>query len=391
VAEAVAVLESLIGPIEGTARVPVAEAAGRVLANPVSAARAQPHYRRSERDGYALRGAETEEAADAAPVELRTTDPPLEAGEASYVHTGSAVPDGADAVLQVEDVAETEDGITVTDPVEAGTHVTQVGDELAADEDLYAAGHRLRPGDLGTLRVAGHREVRVRDPPTVAVIPTGEELVGEEPEPGEVVETNGLVGAAQVESWGGAARYREVVTDDREALAAAIDRDLDADLIVTTGGSSVGARDLLPAVVADRGEVLVDGLATRPGHSARIGAVADTPIALLPGTPIAALVVARLLVRPVLARAVETETVPPPTVRARLESELRSEPGIRTVHGMAIDGGEEASDAPSTREADRGGLPARSRIDGWVQVSEGAESVEAGTVVSVELWDAGSR
>lgn len=389
VAEAVAVLEALIGPIEGTSTVPVGEAAKGVLAAPQTAARNLPHYRRSERDGYAVRSADIAGASRTDPVELQAAEPPIEAGQTSYVHTGSAVPEGADAVVQVEDVEETETGVAVDEPIGEGAHVTPVGAELAAGDDLYDAGHRLRPGDLGTLRVAGIREVSVVDPPTVAVIPTGEELVREDPDPGEVVETNGLVGAAQVETWCGTARYRDIVTDDRAALAAAIERDLDADLVVTTGGSSVGARDLLPAVVADRGEVLVDGLAVRPGHSGSVGAVSGTPIAMLPGTPIAALVLAQLLVRPALAEAIGTCPIAPPTVRATLDIDLESEPEVRTVHGVNLDRGEPESDRPVARPAARGGLPSLARIDGWVQVTESAVGRESGTVVTVERWGDG--
>ena len=384
VAAAVSTLAAAVGSIDRTERVPVEEAASRVLADPVTAARPVPHYPRSERDGWAVRSADTVDASEDDPTAMTASTPPLSPGTASYVHTGSAVPAGADAVVMIEHVEETTDGIRLSAPVESGAYVTAPGTDVEAGATLYEPGHRLRPGDLGTLKVTGVDAVTVVEPPTVAVVPTGEELVESDPGPGEVVETNGLVGSALVGSWCGQPRYREVVTDDAAALAAALDRDGDADLIVTSGGSSVGARDVLPDVVADRGEILVAGLALRPGHTASVGEVDGTPIAMLPGTPIAALVVAWLLVRPVLARAVGAAIVSPPTVRADLGWALKSPAGRRSVHGVAI----EEDEPPVARRVQRGGLPSLPETDGWLQVPESTTALPAGETVTVEQWGA---
>jgi molybdopterin molybdotransferase len=378
--EAIAILEAQLGSIDRTETVPLPEADGRVLAGPVPAERAQPHYRRATRDGYAIRAADGEPSAT-----LNPTEGAVGAGEAAWVHTGSAVPDGADSVVMVEAVRETEAGIEVREPVTAGQHVVPVGADLAAGTPLFEAGHRLRPGDLGALKVAGVRSVSVIDRPEVAVLPTGEELVERDPGPGEVVETNGLVGSRQVRRWGGRPRYREVVTDDETALREAIERDLDADLVVTTGGSSVGARDLLPQVVADRGEVLVDGLAVRPGGTAGLGAVEDTPVAMLPGTPMASLVLGWLLVRPALQSAVGTAVVSPPTVAARLDAAIESVEGRRTVHGLRLADGPEG---PVASESGGHGLTSLSGIDGWVQIPEAVSALAAGEPVTVEQWGA---
>ncbi|MFB6085292.1 MAG: molybdopterin molybdotransferase MoeA [Halodesulfurarchaeum sp.] len=390
VEDAIAELGRKIGRIDRTETVAVREATGRVLAEPIEVERPQPHYRRSNRDGYAIRARDTAGATAAEPTFLETTDGPVGDGEATWVHTGSAVPEGADAVVMVESVEETGEGITVTEPVASGTHVTPIGADFEVGAQLYEAAHRLRPGDLGALRVAGIRAVPVVEPPEVAVVPTGEELVGSDPGPGEVVETNGLVGSMLVEHWCGHARYRDVVTDEEDALGAAIDRELDADLIVTTGGSSVGSRDLLPAVVADRGEVVVDGLALRPGHSAGIGVVSGTPIAMLPGTPIAAMVVAWVLVRPALGGAAGTAVVDPPTVRATLPDGLESEQGHRTVHGLSLEEPTKTGESPTARVAPRGGLPSLGEIDGWVQVEEARTEIPSTEIITVERWGEGS-
>ena len=388
-ADAARMLNAELGLIDRSETVPLESAAGRVLSEPVTAKRNMPHFRRAERDGYAVKSEDVTTATADEPVVLSEAEEPLKAGETSYVHTGSAVPEGADAVVMIEDATESSAGIAVHEAVTAGTYVTPIGAELEAGQILYETGDRLRPGDLGVLKGSGIEAVTVRERPRVAVIPTGEELVQETPAPGQVLETNGLVGAALVEHWCGEPTYRDVVTDDRDALAAAIERDLGADLIVTSGGSSVGARDLLPAVVEDRGRLLVEELALRPGHSASIGVVSGTPIVMLPGTPIAALVVAWLLVRPALSSAMGAETIAPPTTLARIESDVASSPDLRTVHGISIQETETPSEAPTAKFVDGGGLPSLSRINGWLQVGESTTEIQQQELVSVERWGDG--
>src|SRR5699024_4506609 len=158
--------------------------------------------------------------------------------------------------------------------------------DVAAGDHLYDAGHRLGPSDLGLLKSVGIDEIEVYESPTVGVFPTGEELVQRDPDPGEVIETNGLTVSRYVERWGGGARHRDVAADDRDALEAAIERDGDADLVVTAGGSSVGERDLVPDTVEEMGEMVVHGLGIKPGHPVGFGVVADTPILTLPGYPV---------------------------------------------------------------------------------------------------------
>jgi len=388
-ADAARMLNAELGLIDRSETVPLESAAGRVLSEPVTAKRNMPHFRRAERDGYAVKSEDVTTATADEPVVLSEAEEPLKAGETSYVHTGSAVPEGADAVVMIEDATESSAGIAVHEAVTAGTYVTPIGAELEAGQILYETGDRLRPGDLGVLKGSGIEAVTVRERPRVAVIPTGEELVQETPAPGQVLETNGLVGAALVEHWCGEPTYRDVVTDDRDALAAAIERDLGADLIVTSGGSSVGARDLLPAVVEDRGRLLVEELALRPGHSASIGVVSGTPIVMLPGTPIAALVVAWLLVRPALSSAMGAETIAPPTTLARIESDVASSPDLRTVHGISIQETETPSEVPTAKFVDGGGLPSLSRINGWLQVGESTTEIQQQELVSVERWGDG--
>jgi molybdopterin molybdotransferase len=374
--------------------VPVGEAAGRTLAAPVRARRAVPHYERAAMDGYAVRAADTQRAGRS-PVALDRSEGEVGPRSAAQVHTGSPLPDGADAVVMVEETRDLGDTVEVSSTVTPGENVAPVGEDVGADQHLYDAGHRLTAADLGLLRSAGHEELEVYERPRVSVVPTGEELVpaGEEPEPGEIVETNGLVVSRLVERWGGDATYREVVTDDVDALGAAIDRDTDHDVVVTTGGTSVGERDLLPAVVGERGSVEVHGLAVKPGHPAGFGVVNDTLVLMLPGYPVSCLVVATQLLRPAIARAGGFEPDPIPETAGVLERKVPSEPGVRTFARVSVEGGaedgtdREPAKVTPTRTSGAGVLSSVTLSDGWVVVPEESEGFEAGREVAVERWD----
>ncbi|MFC6716420.1 gephyrin-like molybdotransferase Glp [Natrialbaceae archaeon GCM10025810] len=391
-------------------RVPIEEADGRVLAERVTAKRNVPHYERAAMDGYAVRAEDTFGASARSPAVLRTRereregdDTAVDPGAAVRVHTGSDLPTGADAVVMIEHVEELEatGELEVEDAVAEGENVAPVGEDVTEGDALYEPGHRLRPSDLGLLKSVGRSEVAVVPRPTAGVIPTGEELVQSDPGPGEVIETNGLTVSHLVERWGGRATYRDVVTDDPEALRVAIQRDLTKDVVVTTGGSSVGERDLLPEVIDDLGKVLVHGVGLKPGHPVCLGVVEDTPVLALPGYPVACIVNAVQFLRPTLRWLEGVEPDPHPTTEAVLERKIPSEPGTRTFARVRLeardddesDGGEgEGPDyaAIPTRASGSGVLSSVALADGWVVVEEEREGIPAGETVAVEDWEPGS-
>jgi molybdopterin molybdotransferase len=377
-----------IDPVERSESVGLVAADGRVLAESVVADRDVPHYPRAAMDGFAVRAADTFGASRRSPAVLRQEET-LDPGTATRVHTGSELPEGADAVVMVEHAEIVGEEIEVADPVAAGENVAPVGEDVRAGRELYEPGHRLRPSDLGLLKSVGVDEVSVYEFPTVGVVPTGEELVQADPEPGEIVETNGLTTSRYVERWGGRATYREIVTDDWAALRAAIERDLTKDLVVTTGGSSVGERDLLPEVVDDLGEVLVHGIGCKPGHPAGFGVVADTPVLMLPGYPVACIVNAIQLLRPALQRAGHHPQRNPPTTEARLNRKLPSEPGVRTYARVELREADDDSEptAVPTRTSGAGVLSSVALADGWVVVPEEREGIPVDEIVAVERWE----
>ncbi len=380
-------------PSVGTETVPLADADGRILASTVAADRNVPHYRRAAMDGYAVRAADTFGASDRSPEVLRESeagpseDEAVGPGEAVRVHTGSEVPPGADAVVMVEDVERVGDEIEAFDAVAEDENVAPVGEDVEAGRTLYEPGHRLRPSDLGLLKSVGVEEVSVAERPRVSVVPTGEELVQADPDPGEVIETNGLTVSRLVRWWSGEATYREVVTDDADALRAAIERDLDHDVVVTTGGSSVGERDLMPEVLADLGDVLVHGVALKPGHPVALGVVEDTPVLALPGYPVACIVNAVQFLRPTLSWLAGTEPPAHPTVRATLSRKIHSEPGTRTFARVKLEREDGKVTATPTRASGSGVLSSVALADGWVVVPESREGLPEGETVDVQDWE----
>lgn len=386
-------LLAAVDPHGRTDRLPLSAAEGRTLSAPVHARRDVPDYDRAAMDGFAVRASDTFGASDRSPEVLRRGEPgdAVEPGSAVRVHTGSELPPGANAVVVVEHTTETDTDLTIFDAVAEGENVANSGEDVEADQRLFERGHRLRPSDLGLLKATGIDDVDAFQRPTVGVVPTGEELVQQNPDPGEVVETNGLTVSRFVERWGGKATYRNTVTDARPALRAAIERDLTKDLVVTTGGSSVGERDLVPAVVAEIGDLLIHGVALKPGHPVALGIVSDTPVLMLPGYPVACIVNAVQFLRPALKMAGGMPVPDHPTVDARLKRKIPSEPGIRTFARVKFDreAGEEA-DVPvavPTRASGAGVLSSVALADGWVQVPESAEGIPAGDTVGVEDWE----
>ncbi|MEZ3115962.1 molybdopterin molybdotransferase MoeA [Halobaculum sp. MBLA0147] len=431
VADALATLREHVDPHGRTERVPLAAADGRTLAAPVAADRPVPHEDRAAMDGYAVRAADTFGANVRSPATLRvvtrpgetpddTTGPTVRSGEARRVDTGEPLPAGADAVVRVERVSRRDSAPTADDATElavetavtTGANVASAGEDVTADQPLYDAGHRLRPADLGLLRATGVSRVPVAERPAVAVIPTGEELVAEDPGSGETVETNGHTLAQFVARWGGVATRRDPVPDDPERLRAALAAATDADAVVTTGGSAVGERDLVPEAIAEVGEVSVHGLALEPGHPAALGVVDDTPVVSLPGYPVACLVVATQFLRPTVGRLAGGSVARFPIRRATLTRKVASEPGTRTfarVRLQTADGAERdgtSSSGSSTgdwtptdstpaddncsaepvRAAGAGVLSSVALADGWVVVPESREGFPAGTTVDVQLW-----
>ena len=304
IAEAQRLILERARPLRAEA-VPTEEAAGRVLAEPAVAAVDLPPFPSSAMDGFALRAGDTP---GRLPVVARIAaghpaPRPLAAGEAMAIATGGVVPENADAVVPIEVVVEHDNSLEVGAAVEAGANVRPRGSDAPAGAIVCAAGTRLTPARLGAVAAAGIPEVRCARRPRVAVVPTGTELrqPGEELEPGEIYEANGLILAAQVEAAGAVALRVAAVGDDEGAHRRALEQALENDVVITSGGVSVGPHDLVRRVERELDvEEVFWRVAVKPGKPIAFGVRGSTLVFGLPGNPVSALVGFELFVRPAL-------------------------------------------------------------------------------------------
>ena len=305
-------------PPVGTEAVELAAACGRILAAPLAAPEDVPGFLRATMDGYAVRAQDTFGASVGAPqyLDLKGEVPMgvapgrgIIGGETLRVPTGAMLPEGADAVVMLEYTAEHPDGtLEVRRAVAPGENLLKPGEDVARDETLFPAGRRLRPQEIGLLAALGIRQLITYKKPRVAIISSGDEIVplDQRPGPGQIRDSNAYLAAAQVAEWGGLPRMYGIIPDDFTALQKTLAAALEAtDLVLISGGSSVGARDLtLDAIQALPGaEVLVHGVALRPGKPtilAALGPEGQKPLLGLPGHPASAAVVMEVLGRPLL-------------------------------------------------------------------------------------------
>jgi molybdopterin molybdotransferase len=258
-------------------------------------------------DGFAVRSVDTGGAPVTLPVVARIpagspAPRPLAEGEAMAIATGGAVPDGADAVVPIEVVEEGERGLTLTEPVPPGANVRDRGGDVRAGESVLEPGVVLGPGQVGALAAAGVADVRCAKRPRVGVLVTGSELrqPGEELAPGQIYESNGLLLATALQLAGAVPAQLGVVADTEEEHRRTMERALlGFDMLVTTGGASVGPHDLVRKVQADlRVEEVFWGVAMKPGKPVAFGVRRDHLVFNLPGNPVSALATFELLVRP---------------------------------------------------------------------------------------------
>ncbi len=382
--EALSLFLGKCNPIDRIRSVSLAEADRRVAAEEVRAPRPSPPFRRAAMDGYAVKASDTFGGSTNSPIRISLVeDFQPSGGKAAPIHTGGALPEGADAVLMFEDAEEVGDEIDVFSPVAPGENVSPIGEDVEEGETLVTKGNRLTPAQLGLLRSLGVEEVPVVDRPEVAVIPTGEELVepGTTPKKGETVQSNGITLEKYVERWGGNPHVKAVLSDEPERLNDGLNWGLEYDAVVFTGGSSVGRRDRLVEVLREQGEVLVHGVSIQPGKPVALAIVQGTPVVALPGYPVATLVDAYFFLRPLIAELLGSEA---PEVKGRVElgRKIPSKLGRLSVVRVAVEGGK----AYPIRVSGSGVLSSVTRSDGFVLIPEDSEGIAEGGEVDLYYW-----
>lgn len=322
--------------------VDLSRAGGRVTAEAVSAAEDVPPFDRSTVDGFALRAADTFGASEGLPAFLnlgedvrmgKVAGGRISPGGAARIATGGMLPPGADAVVMVE-YSEPIDGETVAvmTPVAPGENIVRRGEDISAGSRLLPAGHRLRPADIGALAALGLTRVLVRQAPKVGIISTGDEIVPPKSQlaPGQIRDINSYSLGASVTAAGGEPLYLGIARDEFAVVKTKVLAGLaNCDVVILSGGSSVGARDVVGEVLAELGPpgVLVHGVALRPGKPLLIALCQGKPVFGLPGHPVSVLTTFDLFVKPTIGRLLGLKPEIRPHLRARLGRSIASAPG----------------------------------------------------------------
>jgi putative molybdopterin biosynthesis protein len=385
--------------ILGIDEIPLDEhALGRVLAQPIWASQSSPHYHASAMDGYAVRAENTADATPALPVELKL------GLQAICVDTGDPLPDWADAVIPVENVEpvsaysspddkmETFVAIRIRAAVTPWSHVRPMGEDIVATQLVLPAGHTLRPVDLSAIAASGHASVSVARKPRLAILPTGSELVpiGRPVKAGDIIEFNSVALAAQAAGWGAEAKRFPITRDDFDQLCQRVQEAAkDHDLILLNAGSSAGSEDFSAKVVEELGDLLVHGVAVRPGHPVILGMIGkkphQIPIIGVPGYPVSAIMTGEIFVEPLIARWLGRSPALPPTINARLTRKVTSPAGDDDYMRLAVGRvGDQVLAAPLSRGA--GVITSLVRADGISILPRGIQGLEAGSEVKVNLY-----
>jgi putative molybdopterin biosynthesis protein len=385
--------------ILGVEELPLDErAVGRVLSEPIWASISSPHYHASAMDGYAVIAMHTIEASPAVPIDLEI------GSRAFYVDTGDSLPAWADAVIPIEDVEvinvekpptdkpASPRAIRIRAAVTPWSHVRPMGEDMVATQLVLPAGQVLRPVDLGAIAASGHDQVKVSRKPRVAIIPTGTELVplGIPTKAGEIIEYNSITLAAQVTVWGGEANRYPIIKDDFDQIVRCVQEAAsENDLVLLNAGSSAGSEDFSARVVEKLGELLVHGVAVRPGHPVILGMIDKlphmVPIIGVPGYPVSALLTGEIFVEPLLARWLGRPAAVPLTIKARLTRKVTSPAGDDDYLRLAVGRvGDKILAAPLSRGA--GVISALVRADGIAILPRGTQGLPAGSEVQVQLY-----
>lgn len=383
----------------GSEQIDVRSAMDRITAEEVLAVSDVPGFDRSTMDGYAIVAGDTFGASESSPVrltlkgEVAMGDVPAlkcDRGEAVAISTGGMIPEGANAVVMMEYTATDGGFILVKKPAAPGEHTVRKGSDIARGDVLLARGSRIRSQDIGALAACGVVSVSVAVRPRIAILSTGAELVSPEKEPGmgKIRGINGWTLAALTERYGGEPVLLGIAPDSREEIAALIRKGLEtADMVVVSGGSSVGTKDLtLDCIRACEGaEVRANGLALKPGKPTIMASVAGKPVIGLPGHPVSCMVIFYLIVRPIMNRMLSyTEAV-----RDQLLVNARIAHNIPSVSGREEYVRVRLRQDQGTLLAERvpggsGVISSLSRSDGLVRIdleSEGIEKDEWVTVI----------
>ena len=392
IAEARQIIDAHLTGIDRIERVAVTAAHDRVLAQDVVSDLDVPPFTRAAMDGYAVRAEDTFGASRTEPAQLRCIEQvftgqiaahALQPGQCAEVATGAPLPDGADAVVMVEESDADGSDVKIFTPVHPQQNVGRRGADIQRGQTVLRAGDQLTPSKVGVLAALGKTVVDVFAQPRVAILSTGNEIIapGQPLAPGQIYDINRFTMAALIERHGGIAVPYRTVADTIDDLSRAVDECLENDVLVFSGGSSVGKRDLTLDVLTARGEVYFHGIAVKPGKPMAFGQIGDRLFFGMPGYPTSCLTNTYALLVPALRRIARLPPWSPRTVTLPLGARIVSATGRHQFYTVKI---ENQAAMPAFKSS--GDITSMSRADGYIEIPAHTDIVEQGETVEVKLF-----
>jgi len=385
----------------GVEEISLTEAHNRILAEDVTASLDIPPFNRSTVDGYAVKAEDTFGAEENKPAALKIIGAisagelpkiAIEKHEAAEIVTGAPMPDGADAVVMVEDTEKTDNELHVYAAVTKGENVMKAGSDIRKGEIILRRGQSLGSREIGVLAAVGIAKATVYRVPRVAILSTGAEVTepGKQLPPGKIYDINAHSLSAAVAESGGKPVYLGVIPDDKTALEQTLQHALvSADLVLTSGGVSVGPKDIVPKTLDALGKpgVIVSGIAIKPGKPVTIGLVGEKLVFSLPGHPASALLVFHLLVRPLIQQMSGAESKQGFTVKALAATRMFPAKGRRTFIMVRMKkNGANRLVAEPVATGISGAITTLSKADGFVEITENQQFIDADEEVTVHLF-----
>lgn len=382
----------------GMGEVTLEDSFNRVLGKDLLAERDNPPYDRSAMDGYAVRGKDTFGASQGNPIYLKLkgavsigvrADIEVNKGEAVKVVTGAETPVGSDAVVMQEYAREIEDRIEVVRAVPPGKNVSQKGEDFKRGEVILKKGRVLRGQDSGIIAANGMAKINVYKQPEVAIISTGDELVvpGEEIGGSKIYDANSYMLSSLVSGAGGLPLSMGIVKDDYKEIKKRVLDSLGSDLVLISGATSVGEKDVIPELVGEIGEVHFHGVAVRPGEPTGFGSIKGVPVFMLPGYPVASFVGFELFARPALQKmaGMGQDACPYTRIEAKLKRKIASQMGRLDFVRVRVEEKDGEMFVEPIMLSGSGVLSSLVKADGFVLVPEEKEGIEEGEWVTVAL------
>ena len=381
----------------GSEKVDILSALGRILAEDVFATRDLPPRDNSIMDGYALRAEDTFDASQNNPavLDVAETIPAgrlpkhcIQRGQAARIMTGAPIPEGADSVIRIEDTQPQETAVQIFVPAKKGQYIRLAGQDVCAGDKVLTIGTEIRPAEIGLLAAQGRSFISVYRRPLVAILSTGDELIDIDqiPTDGKIVNNNSYALAAQVRQCGAVPVMIGIARDTRENLHEKLSTAARADLIVTSGGVSVGDFDLVKNIMQEKGNRMIFWqVAMCPGRPLAFGFIQEVPAIGLPGNPGSTMVSFEQFARPAILKMMGHRNLLRKTIQAVMREDFRKKPGMRYLVFVRLTEENGQIIASSTSEQGAGMLRAMVLADGLAELPEDISEVKKGDIVTVQL------